>query len=50
MKQKKIHKLFGICEEQPAQKLLNAAKLLQDRVYIETATMCNPKDVLAAGV
>ncbi len=31
-----------------AQKLLNAAKLLQDRVYILTVSMCGPEDVLAA--
>ena len=33
-----------------AQKLLNAGKLLKDRVYIQTASMCGPEDVLAAEV
>ena len=31
-----------------AQKLLNAGKLLKDRVYIQTVSMCGPEDVLAA--
>ena len=31
-----------------AQKLLNAAKLLKDHVYIQTVSMCGPVDVLAA--
>jgi ribosomal protein S14 len=50
VRQQKVHKLLRICEKQIAQKLLNAAKLLQDRVYTETAAMCGPEDVFAADI
>ena len=50
IKQQKVHKLLRICENQIAQKLLNAAKLFQDRVYTETAAMCGPEDVFAADI
>lgn len=50
VKQQKVHKLLRICETQIAQKLLNAAKLLQDRVYTATAAMCGPDDVFAADI
>ena len=50
VKQQKVHKLSRICEKQIAQKLLNAAKLFQDRVYTETAAMCGPEDVFAADI
>ena len=50
VKQQKVHKLQRICEKQIAQKLLNVAKLLQDRVYTETAAMCGPDDVFAADI
>ena len=50
VKQQKEHNLLRICEKQIAQKLLNAAKLLQDRVYTETAAMCGPEDVFAADI
>ena len=46
----KQQKVLRICEKQIAQKLLNAAKLLQDRVYTETAAMCGPEDVFAADI
>jgi fructose-1-phosphate kinase PfkB-like protein len=45
VKQQKVHNLLRICEKQIAQKLLNAGKLLQDRVYTETAAMCGPEDL-----
>ena len=50
IKQQKVHKLLRICEKPIAQKLLNAAKLFQDRVYTETASMCGPEDVFAADI
>lgn len=50
VKQQKVHKLLRICETQIAQKLLNAAKLLQDCVYTATAAMCGPDDVFAADI
>jgi hypothetical protein len=50
VKQQKVHKLLRICEKQITQKLLNAAKLLQDRVYTETTAMCGPEDVFAADI
>ena len=40
VKQKKIHKLFRICEKPMAQKLLNVAMLFKDHVYIQTVVMC----------
>ncbi len=48
MKQRKVHKLLRVSEKSMAQKLLNASKLLKDRVYIQTVSMCGPEDVLAA--
>ena len=36
VKQQKIHKLLRVCKKQRAQKLLNAARLFQDRVHRET--------------
>ena len=39
VKRKTIHTLYRICEKQMAQKLLNAAKLFNDRVYTTTAAM-----------
>lgn len=48
IKQKKVHKLLRVSEKPMAQKLLNAAKLLKDRVYIQTLSMCGTEDVLAA--
>ncbi|KAF3832797.1 hypothetical protein F7725_026462, partial [Dissostichus mawsoni] len=39
--QKKIHKTYRICEKPIAQKMLNAANLFKDRVYNETAAMCD---------
>lgn len=47
-KQKKIHKLFRICEKPMAQKLLNAAMLFKNHVYTETAKMCEVDDNFAA--
>ena len=40
IKQQKIHKLLRICEKPIAQKLLNAAKLFQGRVYIMKRLRC----------
>ncbi|CAB3982221.1 Hypothetical predicted protein [Paramuricea clavata] len=50
VKQQKVHNLLRICEKQIAQKLLNAAKLLQDHVYTETAVMCGTEDVFAVDI
>lgn len=50
VKQKKIHKLFRICEKPMAQKLLNAAMLFKDHVYTETAAMRDVDDVFAADI
>ena len=50
VKQKKIHKLFRICEKPMAQKLLNAAMLFQDHVYTETSTMSEVGHVFAADI
>ena len=47
VKRKTIHTLYRICEKPMAQKLLNAAMLFKDRVYTETAAMCNVSDVFA---
>ncbi|KAF3855136.1 hypothetical protein F7725_023191, partial [Dissostichus mawsoni] len=48
--QKKIHKTYRICEKPIAQKMLNAANLFKDRVYNETAAMCDVNDVFAADI
>ena len=50
IRQKKIHKLFRICEKSMAQKLLNAAMLFKDHVYTETAAMHEVNDVFAADI
>jgi hypothetical protein len=50
VKQKKIHKLFRICEKPMAQKLLNAAMLFKDHVYTQTVVMCEADDVFAADI
>ena len=50
VKQEKVHKLLRVCEKQRAQKLLNAARLFQDRVHLETGAMEGPDDVFAADI
>lgn len=50
VKPKTIHTSYRICEKPMAQKLLNAAIMFKDRVYTETAAMCNVGDVFAADI
>ena len=50
VKRKTIHTLYRICEKQMAQKLLNAAKLFNDRVYTTTAAMSSIGDVFSADI
>ena len=50
VKQQKIHKLLRVCEKYRAQKLLNTARLFQDRAHRETGEMDGPDDVFAADI
>ena len=50
VKQQKVHKLLRVCEKQRVQELLNAARLFQDWVHLETGAMEGPDDVFAAEI
>ena len=50
VRQKTIHTLYRVSEKPMAQKLLNAGVLFRDRVYTETARMCDVGDVFAADI
>ena len=50
VRQKTVHTLYRVSEKPMAQKLLNAGVLFRDRVYTETAAMCDVGDVFAADI